>query len=221
MQCTEQLLMLCFACAQAVERRAMLISSITAATVDWIQQRRVRPHLNPCSYQLQLLGFQRVLEFGLTLQRISNLIPVVKKKKKKSLPSRECFFCLLLFLHFKKRWVLFPISQEAKLFFCLFFVFSAFPHDVFFFSDFTSQLSRWGPMAEWSWTVPAVSRHNRLSPLSLAVHMKSNHQKQTNQTNKNTHNTTNKNQAANYRSQEDRESGISHPLKYGGHGKRE
>lgn len=133
MQCTEQLLMLCFACAQAVERRAMLISSITAATVDWIQQRRVRPHLNPCSYQLQLLGFQRVLEFGLTLQRISNLIPVVKKKKKKSLPSRECFFCLLLFLHFKKRWVLFPISQEAKLFFCLFFVFSAFPHDVFFF----------------------------------------------------------------------------------------
>lgn len=132
MQCTEQLLMLCFACAQAVERRAMLISSIAAATVDWIQQRRVRPHLNPCSYQLQLLGFQRVLEFGLTLQRISNLICVVKKKKKKSLPSRECFFVFFCFCTSKRNGFCSPYYRKPSWFFVCFFVFSAFPHDFFF-----------------------------------------------------------------------------------------
>lgn len=219
MQCTEQLLMLCFACAQAVERRAMLISSIAVATVDWIQQRRVRPHLNPCSYQLQLLGFQRVLEFGLTLQRISNLISIVKKKKKNHFQAGNAFLSSFVSV-LQKEMGFVPHITGSQAGFLFVFCFFCFP-TWFFFSDFTSQLSRWGPMAEWSWTVPAVSGHNQLSPLSLAVHMKSNHQKQTNQTNKNTHNTTNKNQAANYRSQEDRESGISHPLKYGGHGKRE
>lgn len=132
MQCTEQLLMLCFACAQAVERRAMLISSIAAATVDWIQQRRVRPHLNPCSYQLQLLGFQRVLEFGLTLQRISNLISIVKKKKKNHFQAGNAFLSSFVSVLQKEMGFVPHItgSQAGFLFVFLFFLLS---HMIFFF----------------------------------------------------------------------------------------
>lgn len=140
MQCTEQLLMLCFACAQAVERRAMLISSIAAATVDWIQQRRVRPHLNPCSYQLQLLGFQRVLEFGLTLQRISNLISVVKKKKKNHFQAGNAFLSSFVSaLQKEMGFVPHITGSQAVGFFCsvvfFFFVVGFFllSHMIFFF----------------------------------------------------------------------------------------
>lgn len=171
MQCTEQLLMPCFACALAVAWRAILISSVAAATLDWIQQHRVRSQLKPCWYQPQLLGFQRALELGLTLRRNVKLKSAVKKKKKKTVPSRECFFfSFFCFCTSERDGFCSPYHRKPNCFFCL-------PAWCLISSDFTSWLSRWGPTAEWSWTSPAVSRHNRLSPISLAVHMKSNHQK--------------------------------------------
>lgn len=169
MQYTEQLLTLCFACVLAVVWRAMLISSIAAATLDWIQQHRVRSQLNPCSYQLQLLGFHRVLELRLTLQKIFQLKSPVKKKKKIT-SEQGILFAFFCFCTSKRVGFFSPYHKKPNWFFCL----TAW---CLISSDFTSQPSRWGPMVEWIWTLPAIYRHNRLSPISLAVHMKSNHQK--------------------------------------------
>lgn len=154
--------MVCFACALAVAWRAMLISSIAAATPDWIQQHRVRSQLNPCSYQLQLLGFHIAEKFQTSI--------CCQKERKKSLPSRECLFSFFCFCTSKRDGFCSSYHRKPNCFFCL-------PAWCLISSDFTSQLSRWGPTAEWSWTLPAVSRYNGFSPISLAVHMKSNHQK--------------------------------------------
>lgn len=159
--------MLWFACALALVWRATLISSTATATLDWIQQHRVRSQLN--LYQLLLLGFQSPGAWAHIAEKCQTEICCQKEEKPSPL-SRECFLSSFCFCTSKRAGFCSPYHSKPNCFYYL-TAWCLIP------SDATLQLSRCGPVAEWSWALPAVSRHNGLLPISLAAHVKSNHQK--------------------------------------------
>lgn len=136
-----------FCLAVAAVCRAMLLSSIT---LGWIHQQRTRAQLKSCSYHLH-----RVLELGLTLQRTFRLKSTIRKKEKASLLSRECFLSSFVSAHQKELEFVAHITGSQT-------GFSAYLQDV---SWFHFRAFRWEPVVEWSWTCPAASWHNGLSPI--------------------------------------------------------
>lgn len=159
--------MLWFARALALVRRAMLISSTAATTRDWLQQHRVRSQLNP--YQLQLLGFQSPGAWAHIAGKRQTEI-CCQKRRKPSLLGRKCFLSSFCFCTSKRVGFCSPYLRKPN-WFCYLSAWCLIP------SDATLQLFRCEPVAEWSWALPAVSRHNGLLPVSLAAHVVSNHQK--------------------------------------------
>lgn len=172
----------------------MLLSDITTATLGWGQQQIMRAQLKPSSYQLQLLDLYRVLELGLTLQGTCKFKSAIRKKK--ILTSEQGMLSTFLcFCKSKRVGFCCHYHRKPNWFFCL-------PSGCLISSAFTSQLFRWGPVAEWNWTLPVTSWHERLSPIPPTEHKKWNLWTAAKQT-----------------KGLQRWSGISQPLKEGGHSK--
>lgn len=104
------------------------------------KQQMMRAQLKPSSYQLQLLDLYRVLELGLTLQGTCKFKSTIRKKK--ILTSEQGMLSTFLcFCKSKRVGFCCHYHRKPNWFFCL-------PSGCLISSAFTSQLFRWGPVAE-------------------------------------------------------------------------